>query len=105
MEDTKYNNLMEEITNVRKEVAQIDADLEQDRRDINQFKVEMENLKVEIKALREEIATQGQRLKGRMADVMEPAVNEVSKLTKAIKNKKKVVVNVKSIFPWFKKAR
>jgi len=105
MEDTKYNNLMEEITNVRKEVAQIDADLEQDRRDINQFKVEMENLKVEIKALREEIATQGQRLKGRMEDVMEPAIEQVDRLTRAIKNKKKVVFSYKSIFPWFKKGR
>lgn len=101
----QYNNIMEEIKQLSKTVDNIKEDLDRDRVDIGDTKIELVKLAAVVEGLRKEVTAQGEKLKGRMADIIEPAMEHVDLLTDAINTKKKVVINYKSIFPsnWFRK--
>jgi len=101
--NSEYKNIMNEIKQMSNDIKSIKEDLDRDRIDIGNTNVALEKLAGEVKELRNEVSAQGMKLKNRMADVMEPAIEQVDKLAEIIKNKKKVVINVRSIFPWLMK--
>ena len=91
MNDEKYNVLFKAIQGCRDEIAEIDRDLEGDRRELQNFQVNMATLKEEVAQLRKALSTNVQRVQDKVQDVVDPAVEQVDKLRKEIKNKKTMV--------------
>jgi len=103
MIDEQFKELLEEVRGLRHEVSVIDRDLTGDRKDIGDLKVEIAGLKAEVRELRSMVGSNADKVKERVTDALEPAIESVDGLRKEIKKKKTLVIVKKGFLDWLKR--
>lgn len=98
----QYEVIVSAVRRIENDITAIDRDLEHDRQDMQDFKIRLGTLEGELRELRKSVNLNAERVKDKVADVVEPMQKQVSNavtdLKEAVEKKKVLVLNRRSIF-------
>src|SRR3990167_6772136 len=98
----QYEVLVSSIRRIENSLTGIDRDLEHDREDLQDFKVRLGTLEGHVRELRKAMNLNAERVKDKVADVVEPMQKEVSgavdELQKAVEKKRVLLIDRKGFF-------
>ena len=69
--------ILERLDSLQKSVDRIDKDLSSDREDLQEFRVRLGAMEGEFNELRKGLKTQSDKIQDKMADVIEPLMDQI----------------------------
>lgn len=89
----KDDLIIETLRKIEDHVSDIDRDMEKDRQNLQDLNLRLSGVEAQLEELRKAINLNAERVKNKVADVVEPVVKSTDRLTTQIKNKKKMFMN------------
>lgn len=103
----QFKALNNKVNVLQRTVDVIANDLQKDRGDLNDFTVEVARLGAQVEALRKGQVTQTEKMVDKVEEVIEPVIDETSKLKNMIKVKKVIAFKAPKFsfkfWTWFRK--
>jgi len=97
--------ILKEVQTLTNRVNDIDNELDHDRHNIQNLTVNVSQLSEEVKQARQAVNMTSEKVKNKVADVVEPIAQSADKLTTQIKQKKMVVLKGETKKWWQKLIR
>ena len=97
--------ILKEVQTLTDRVNDIDNELDHDRHNIQNLTVNVSQLSEEVKQARKAVNMTSEKVKNKVADVVEPITQSTDKLTTQIKQKKMVVLKEETKKWWQKLIR